>query len=129
MTKHLIFFDDTCGLCQRSVKLVASIDWHHIFAFTPLTGKTADEILTDDLARYRGLNTFILIENFREENRKVWIYGKGVLRTLWLLDSGWQYLGTLHCLPKFIVDPIYRMVARRRRPDTCAIPKDERFLP
>lgn len=112
--KHLIFFDDTCLFCQRCVGYIKRIDRRSQFEYTSLTGKRAGDILVGKYTHLQKLNTLILVENFKETRPRFWIRSKGVFRILWLIGSWHKLLGVLCFLPSFLIDPLYRLVARYR---------------
>ncbi|MDX8431297.1 MAG: DCC1-like thiol-disulfide oxidoreductase family protein [Candidatus Algichlamydia australiensis] len=101
---HLIFFDDQCPLCQRAVAIAKKADRKNICEFHPLASEKAKPYLEQDR------DTFILIEN----GEKKWLYAKGIFRLLWLLGGKWALLGWLYILPKWLIDPIYRFIAKHR---------------
>ncbi|GAB5412043.1 MAG: hypothetical protein ChlgKO_11570 [Chlamydiales bacterium] len=93
---HIVYYDDTCSLCQRAVAIAKKADRKNICEFKPLE---------DDDA-----NSLILLE----EGKKKWLYGKAVFRLLWLLGGKWALMGWLYILPRWLLDPIYRFIAARR---------------
>ena len=133
--KHLLFYDGECGLCDQIVHTVLKIDKHCLFAFAPLQGSTAQQLLQDLPCQYKHLDSFILIENYHTPYKKIFIQGKGTLRVFWLLGKGWTLIGLLSFLPSFIYDWIYRLIAKNRHrffPQKCIIPESKnssRFLP
>ena len=43
--QHLVLYDGTCGVCDHAVQWVLRHDAQEIFAFAPLQGTTAAELL------------------------------------------------------------------------------------
>lgn len=125
--KHLVFYDGNCGFCDQSVQILLRIDSREIFAFAPLQGSTAEKFLTDIPP-----DSFILVENFQTKP-KVYFYGKGALRVLWLLGFPWSLIGFVSFLPSYLYDWIYRFIAKNRLwffGASCNIRKNnKRFLP
>ena len=111
--KHVLFYDASCPFCQRAVAWLLRRDGKGIFGFAPLAGKTADRELTGDLAELRKKNTLILLENYQTKKIKIWTYGRGAMRALWLIGGRWKLLGALCFLP-FGIDSIYRFIAHHR---------------
>jgi predicted DCC family thiol-disulfide oxidoreductase YuxK len=111
--RHLIFFDDTCSLCWRSVHKIHALDKKGIFQFFPLRDELARLSLKARWEELKNANTLILLENCHLPARKVWIRGRAVMRILWLLGGWWKLLGWLAFLPCG-VDMIYALVAQRR---------------
>ena len=112
-SKHLIFFDDTCPLCWRSVHKILSWDKKGIFHFSPIKEATAKAILKSKYDALKNANTLILVENYAAKKQRVWIRGRAVLRISWLLGGFWKLIGWLAFIPCGI-DPIYNWVAKRR---------------
>lgn len=134
-SKHLIFYDGNCGLCDKVVQLVLKIDTQEIFLFAPLQGKTAAKMLQALPQEVREADSVILIEQFRGEKPAILIFGKAAFRILWLIGGWWTPLGWISFLPSVLYDWGYRLIARNRhlifRQDICVIPSTEnrsRFL-
>ncbi|MEX0961520.1 MAG: DUF393 domain-containing protein [Simkaniaceae bacterium] len=124
----MILFDDACGLCQRSVCFLLKID-SPCFFFSPLSSKTSFREVPKEML---DANSLVLVEDYKGQKR-YWIYGKAFFRIFWLLGKGYALLGLFHFLPKGLIDPLYRFVARNRsslhKKLSCKLPKDKRFLP
>ncbi len=133
MRHHLIFYDGECGLCDRAVWFVFSVDKKKQFFFAPLQGKTASYALKTVPATLRNKDSVILIENYGTPEAQIYFLGKAALRILWLLGDGWSLVGAFSFLPGWLYDWAYRIVARNRHKiqGSCFIPpKDSqnRFL-
>lgn len=134
--RHLVFYDGTCGFCDRIVTLVHNSDHKKIFAFAPLEGKTAEEQLIDLPPEQKNADSMVLIENFGQPDQRTLILGKAALRTCWLLGGWWSLLGVFYFIvPAFVTDFFYGIVARNRHlffgTKECRIPPPEerdRFL-
>lgn len=133
--KHLILYDGECGFCDQTIQIILQLDKKNNFVFTGLKGKTGDRILKNLPADLKNIDSIFLIENFEEQNRKIYIRSKAVFRIFWLLGGYWALLGSLCFLPACLFDWIYRVVAcirTRILPRRCFIPLEnqkERFLP
>ena len=64
MSKHLLFYDGSCGLCDHIVQFLLKVDLKRQFVFAPLQGKTAAEVLKDLPIVYRGADSLVLVEMF-----------------------------------------------------------------
>lgn len=135
MGSHLVFYDGECGFCDQTVQFLLNEDHDKIFLFAPLKGKTAGKVLKKLSLNQRKEDTLVLVENYREDNEKIYILGKAALRILWLLGDTWRLLGWISFLPSILYDWIYRLFARYRHrffAKKCRLPqfeKDSRFLP
>jgi len=135
--KHLVFFDGTCGLCDRIVLCLYHSDSQKNFGFAPLEGETAKDVLKDLPPEQKSADSMVLIENYKQPDQRILILGKAGLRTAWLLGGWWRLLGIFYfVVPAFITDFFYGIVARNRHrffsQKECIIPPredKERFLP
>lgn len=130
--RAIVFFDGTCGLCDRFIAFVLTHGPRDGSIFVaPLHGSTAHQMLGTDLAAQ--LHTVIY-----------WRAGTTHMRSRavgWVLrdmGGGSRALGMmLHAIPRVFADWIYDGVARHRysvfgRRDVCQVPSGEerkRFLP
>jgi predicted DCC family thiol-disulfide oxidoreductase YuxK len=109
---HIIFFDDTCPLCWRSVHRILAWDRKKKFRFIPIRDAAFREVLQERWKELRDANTLILVENYATA-AKVWIQGRAVMRILWLLGGWRKPFGLLAFFP-FGIDAVYSFVAKRR---------------
>ncbi len=137
MPKHLVFYDGECGFCDRVVQILLKVDKERIFAFAPLQGATAEELLKDMAPEDRSADSMVLVENYQDASaRQYHIRSMAVFRTCWLLGGFWKSVGWKFYLPPWMFDWFYNIVARNRHrllpPTACVIPDpedNERFLP
>lgn len=108
--KSVIFFDQHCPLCRRTINFLVRHDRKKRFHFAPLDGKTAEEVFVSSLAYLRQLNTVVLVE---QPSGKIWLRGRAVFRVLWLLGGWWKGIGWLYEMP--FVDLAYKLVAKHRK--------------
>jgi len=113
-SKHIVFFDGDCPLCNYAIRFILAKDKHKIFMFAPLQGKTAATELVEFYAQNRSLDTLVLIENYGKNEEKTLIEGKAILRICWHLKGIYSFIGWISFLPSFLFDIIYRVVARYR---------------
>lgn len=132
MPKHLVFYDGTCGLCDHAVQFVLKHDQKQEFAFAPLQGKTAKELLKFVPQE----DSLVLIEDYQTQDRKIYQLGEGAFRIMWLLGGGFYFLGWPFFFPSFLYNWGYRFVASHRHQlfpqDSCQLPDPtmkDRFLP
>lgn len=103
--KHMIFFDSTCNLCQKSVRKLQELDKEKIFEFYPLTSAKAKELVP---AKYLTGDTMVLLEN----GKRIWVRSKAIFRIFKLLGGKYEWLGILCYVPG--LDLFYRAVAHNR---------------
>ncbi|MCE2982403.1 MAG: DUF393 domain-containing protein [Parachlamydia sp.] len=132
---HLVFYDGECGICDQFVQFLLKHDRKKSFVFAPLQGLTAQVTLEALPAKYKNLDTLILIEDYKT-SPKMFIQAKAVFKIFWQLGHLWALLGLLSFLPSYFFDWGYRLFARNRHRLTnkieCVVPtksQRERFLP
>lgn len=133
MNEHIIFFDDECPFCHRSVRHIIEIDVDHHFLFAPLEGETAKDFLIGPQESLKRANSLVLVENYDSTARQFWVRSRAIFRIYWLVGRGWGLVGILSFLPGFLGDAIYRWLAAHRHQFKLKIPEapgpKERFLP
>lgn len=127
----IVFFDGVCGLCNKAVDYLVRRDRQHTLRYAPLQGETAKRLLPpldSDPARW----SMLLIDGDGVHDQS-----EAALRIARLLGGGMRVLSWARVLPRWLRDPIYRFIARRRyrwfgEKEVCRIPSPaERalFLP
>ncbi len=131
-TEHpVIFFDGVCGMCNGFVNLIVRVDSRRVFRFAPLQGETARELLPplpDDPQQWSMIYM---------DERGVHDESDASLQVYRRLGGFWWLLSLARLVPRWIRNPVYRIVARNRyrwfgRQDSCRVPEPEerdRFLP
>ena len=129
--RAIIFFDGVCGMCNRFVDIVLAMDSKAVFRFAPLQGQTARDLLPPLPPDPRDWSMIYLDERGThvESDASLQVYRR--LGGIWWLLS----LGLL--VPRWVRNPIYRVIARNRyrwfgTRDSCRVPTEEerdRFLP
>tara|TARA_A100001037_G_C14752389_1_gene458141 strand:- start:25 stop:471 length:447 start_codon:yes stop_codon:yes gene_type:complete len=136
LRKHpIVFFDGVCNLCNRSVDFVLRVDRRRVFRFASLQGETAR--LAESRLPVRepdaGSWSMVLLDDSGCYERS-----EAALRVMKKLGGGAGFLGCLGlCVPKFLRDGVYRIIARKRydwfgRKESCRLPSLEEqavFLP
>jgi len=108
--RSIIFFDDQCPLCIRTVNFLHKQDSRRRLQFASLEGKTAHTYLTGKRAHYRTLNTVVLFELPSEQ---ITIRGRAVFSILGKLGGLWSLIGWMRRLP--FIDHVYRFIAHHRK--------------
>ncbi len=128
---HLVFYDGTCGLCDRVVQFVLAIDKQQIFQFAPIGGETFA-----CLGLSADQDTLILVQDYKLPAQKTFIRSKAAFTILWLIGGIWKGIGWLRFLPAAPFDVVYRVIARYRHrlfpQKECQLPRQSdrtRFLP
>lgn len=122
----VVFFDGTCGFCDRSVTFLFARDPRHRLRFAPLQGAAAAAML--DERRRTDLDTMVLVVGGKTLDRST-----AALTALKLVGGGWGALGALGLLvPRGLRDLVYGVIAKNRyrifgKSEACRLPtKEER---
>jgi predicted DCC family thiol-disulfide oxidoreductase YuxK len=107
----VLFFDGDCGLCNRSVRAVHSLDKRGDFEFAPLQGKLAKRLGLEKFAAKEGGTMVVIRESdgMRFFKGDAWIE---VGRTLGGICA--VLAGIFSIFPKMARDWGYDLVARNR---------------
>ncbi len=127
----IIFFDGVCNLCNGVVDLLLRLDRDKQFRFASLQGETARDLLPplgDDARTW----SFVYYDEDGAQLRS-----DAALAVCQRLGGIWWLLSLARFVPRFLRDPVYRLVARYRyrvfgQRETCRLPTPEekaRFLP
>lgn len=125
--QQIVFFDDSCGLCQKSVIFFLKRDKKKQFFFAPLSGKTAAVELKEWLKDHSQVDSIVFVEKADNGSKKTSYYSQAVLRLLWQLGGMWSFFGLFSFLPSLLLLPadfIYKQIAKRRR-TLCLLPREE----
>jgi predicted DCC family thiol-disulfide oxidoreductase YuxK len=126
---RIVFYDDVCVLCNRSVKLLIFLNWSGNLRFSSLVGDTAKKHLPQSILQSPQSVVYL-------RNGRLYIQSDAAIRAL--SDAAWcmQVVKLFLFCPRFIRDGIYDWISRNRyrvfgKYDSCEIPLEKhksRFL-
>lgn len=118
--KEIIFYDGDCGLCQRSVSFIHSLDSEKKLAFAPLNGETYQA-----LSLPKSDMTTVMFYS----QGKLFFKSEAIIQVGWFL-GGWKRVFILaKIIPRSLRDLVYDFIAKHRKKVSCIIlPRDQRFL-
>lgn len=124
---HIILFDGVCNLCNRWIQRIIRWDKKRYFYFASLQSEAGQEVclyynIAQNTSPKHPYSSVILIEN-----GKVFTKSSAVLRILKKLSGCWPLAYSLICVPKFIRDFVYQIIAENRyrwfgKKKECMIP-------
>ncbi len=116
----ILFFDETCGLCETALLWIARKDTEKRLYFAPLSGVTAKSLLQ---AKYFELDAALFFEK-----GNIFVGAAALFRALRHLPGIWRYIGYF---PGWVLMPLYRVVAsfRKKVPFSRKEIPQERLLP
>ncbi len=133
---HLVLYDGTCGVCERSVQRILARDRRGLFHFAPLQGPTAAAIRARHPELPHDLDSVLYVDR-SDGTERVYLRAAALAHVLDRLGGGrgWRLLFRL--LPHAVADAAYRLFARNRHHvsralGACPFPPDAaraRFLP
>jgi len=107
--ERLILYDGACGLCLGAVGWLRRHDRDGALRFEPLQGDVAARARARHPELPPGVETVVLLEDGRVELRS-----RAILGALRHLPAPWRWLAVMRRLPRWMLDPAYRLVARLR---------------
>ncbi|MCE2773592.1 MAG: DCC1-like thiol-disulfide oxidoreductase family protein [Bacteroidetes bacterium] len=121
----IILFDGVCNFCNNSINLVIRKDKRDYFRFAPLQSE-AGKILT---AKF-NIDTTKTDSVLLIENDALYSKSTAALRIARKMDGLFPLCYALIIIPKFLRDPIYDYIAKRRyrwfgKKESCMIPTPE----
>ncbi|RBP45454.1 putative DCC family thiol-disulfide oxidoreductase YuxK [Roseimicrobium gellanilyticum] len=127
----IILFDGVCNLCAWAVRFIIERDPRGVFRFASLQSPVGQELMQKHGLNPSQLDSFVLVENDCAYSEST-----AALRVARHLGGAWPLFYGAIVLPRFVRDPIYKLIARNRyrwfgKKDTCMIPTPElraRFL-
>ena len=119
-----VLYDGECGLCHRSVKFLLKRDRNQLW-YAPLQGETAAQLRAKHPEIPQTLESVVLVEG-----DQVYLRSKAILHATQYLTRPWRWAYHFRWLPAFLLDPLYRLIARIRyriwgKFDACTIPTTE----
>ena len=128
----IVLYDGTCGLCHKSVKWLLRHERDAELRFAPFQGETAEALRAKHPSIPSNLSTVVMVDGDR-----VFVRSKVFLHAAKHLRAPWRWAYYFRWFPAFVLDLMYRLVARLRyriwgRADACELPTPEkraRFMP
>jgi predicted DCC family thiol-disulfide oxidoreductase YuxK len=121
----IILFDSECVLCSANAQFVLSHDKRRRFRLASMQGEVGSALYRRFGIDPTDPDTMIVIEDdrmLRDSDAVMSIYAG--------LGWPWKAFSVFRLVPRFIRDPLYRMVARNRyrifgKRDSCWLPSQE----
>ena len=126
LAKDLVLFDGVCNLCERSVLFIIRHDTAGRFQFCSLQSRAAETILDEYEYGDDALASVLLLSD-----GELYTRSRAALHIARRLDGFWPlFFYMLIWVPRFVVDPVYNFVGKRRyrwfgRKDACWVPDAE----
>ncbi|MCH7978470.1 MAG: DUF393 domain-containing protein [Acidobacteria bacterium] len=123
----IILYDGVCGLCNRLNQFTLRRDKRGVFRFAALQSEFARALLKPHGANAEDLDTFYVVLGKETPQERLLARSRAALYVLGTIGGPWKLLTILGLLPTFILDFLYRVIARNRysmfgRHDHCLPP-------
>jgi predicted DCC family thiol-disulfide oxidoreductase YuxK len=123
--RPIILFDGVCNLCAWAVRFIIERDPKVLFRFASLQSEIGQELMIKHELDPTNMDSFILIEGGTAHQQST-----AALKVARHLSGAWPAFHAFVVLPRFVRDPLYRLVARNRyrwfgKQQTCMIPTPE----
>lgn len=105
----IVFFDDKCGVCKGSVKLLKKLDKRSRMRYISLFSEEARTLFQDDYSRYLEMDTVIFVKDGHIRTRS-----DAVLSILVSFGGLYRIFAVFYLLPSGIRNKLYRFIARNR---------------
>ncbi|MFT3762093.1 MAG: thiol-disulfide oxidoreductase DCC family protein [Pseudoxanthomonas sp.] len=127
----IVVFDGVCALCNGWVDFLLERDRRRRYRFAAMQSDAGRVLL-----REHGLDPDDLVSFLLLDERGAHTDTDAIVRVLSGLGGAWRIAAMGRLAPRFVRDPLYRLVARNRyrwfgRHDACRIPgpsERDRFL-
>lgn len=118
--RMVVLYDGYCNLCSRSVQWIIRNDPRRRFSFVPLQAPES-KVFADGSIPAEEESVILVL------NDRVYLRSAAALRIAIRLRFPWPLLGIFFIVPRFLRDPVYRIIARNRKRwfgerDQCYIP-------
>lgn len=110
MDRSIVFFDDICVLCSKSVQLIIRNDPHEKFQFSAIGSTYYQQMISRQNIAEQSLPDSIILYH----NEKIYTRSAAALRIVSNLRFPWPILAVFFIIPRFIRNPIYDLIASKR---------------
>lgn len=130
----IVLFDGVCNLCSASVRFMIARDPKARLRFAAIQSDAGRKLMREHgMPDFEGdPDSIVLVDGDR-----VYEQSSAALRIARTLTFPWWLLFSWIIVPRFLRDPVYRFIAKRRyewfgKQETCLVPTPElraRFIP
>ena len=125
MNSSILLFDGVCNLCAASVRFVIRRDTRKHFRFAPLQSPQGRNLLRRIGLPDDSFSGMVLVEG-----DDYFTQSAAALRIARRLRWPWPLLYVFTVVPRFLRDPVYRLIASNRyrwfgKRETCWVPTPE----
>ena len=107
MNHTIVFFDDSCLLCNRTLQWILRNEKTHTLYFAPLSGLHAKGLIE----RFFTVPDSIIVS----KNNELFVKSLAIIQVLKEMGGIWKLVSIcLRCIPNYIRDIVYDFIAKNR---------------
>ena len=111
----VLLYDGECGLCNRVVRALLRADRAGRLHFAPLQSAPAQKYLHAQGLPVADFDSLVFVPDWnRPAEKNFLLRTDGALAAGAEVGGGWRVLAWLRYVPRFLRDPLYKLVARTR---------------
>ena len=111
----VLLYDGECGLCNGVVRFLLRRDRAGRLRFAPLQSPPAEAYLVAQGLPTADFDSLVFVPDWSRPGRGASLLRTdGALAALAELGGGWRTVAELRRLPRWLRDPLYKLVARTR---------------
>lgn len=120
----VLFYDGSCGFCQRSVQFVLNHERDASILFTPLQSEFAQNIIRQN-KKLEHVDSIIFMKG-----NDIFIESDAAIALSLYMKIPYRYGKVVRYLPKVVRDQVYRFLAKHRHrfirgTEACLLPTPE----
>ncbi|MEY4281595.1 MAG: hypothetical protein RLZ39_1007 [Bacteroidota bacterium] len=112
--KGILYYDAQCLMCSKAIQLLRKKDIHNRLIILPITHYTSKDAIP--------LDSVVFIN----KHEQTYFYSTAVIQCLYAIGGLYAFALIGYCIPKFLRDALYKVVARNRnrffKYSTCSLP-------
>ena len=111
----VLLYDGECGLCNGVVRFMLRHDRRGRLHFAPLQSEPAQAYLRAQGLPMADFASLVFVRDWRDQGKGGYMLRTdGALGAFAELDSAWRLAAVLRVIPRFLRDPVYKLIARVR---------------
>jgi predicted DCC family thiol-disulfide oxidoreductase YuxK len=127
MTRPLLLYDGSCGMCAASVQFILRHERRHTLQFAPLQSEAAAAIRARH-PELEGVDSMVWVEpDGAGRGERIAVRSAAVIDAAKYVGGAWRLAAIGRLLPARLRDAMYDLIARhrhrfRRTPEQCFLP-------
>ncbi len=115
MSRPVLLYDGECGLCNRLVRSFLRSDRAGKLSYAPLQSEPAQAYLRAQGLPLTDFDSLVFVPDWdRPVLHDYRLRTDGALAACEVVGGGWRLFSALRILPRWLRDPLYKLVAKTR---------------